>query len=447
MIRADYTRIVRMAEPEVVRLLRELIRFDTSNPPGDERPAVDHLAALFEKEGVPYEIVEPAPRRANIVARLKGDGSKPPLLLSAHLDVVPALDGWTHPPFGGEVHDGYIWGRGAVDMKHMAAQSVCALLGLKRRSVKLKRDVIFAGVADEEAGGRYGAGYLADRRRDLIDAEYCLTEVGGMATPMGGTIIVPVQTAQKGYVWFTMRARGEAGHGSKPKEGAAIERLAAAVHKLSTKPLEYRLTPTTRRFLSAVAATQKGAAKAALSGLLHKATARLALRAIPKERREVFNALLHDTVSVTGLKAGVKVNVIPNVAEAEVDGRYLPDTTREAFLDRVRKVVGPEIELVPFEGADGLELEDHSGELWDAIERVMTRNLPGCKVIPNMITGMTDAKDYARAGIKTYGFSPCLLEEGEKFAELYHAPDERISLKGLEAGAKWLAEVVEEFCS
>lgn len=433
------------AESEVVRVLRDLIRFDTSNPPGNERPAVDYLAALFDREGVPYEVVEPQPRRANIVARLKGDGSKRPLLLSAHLDVVPALDGWDHPPFAAEVHDGCVWGRGAVDMKHMAAMSVVALLGLKRRGAALKRDLIFAGVADEEAGGQAGAGYLADRRRDLIDAEFCLTEVGGMATPLGGAVVVPVQTAQKGYVWFTMRARGEAGHGSKPKADTAIEKLAAAAHKLSTKPLEYRLTPTAKGFLEAVAATQKGAAKVALRGLLAKATARLSLKAIPRERREVFNAMLHDTAAVTGLTAGVKVNVIPNVAEALVDGRYLPDTTREAFLDQVRRIVGPDIELVPFEGADGLEMEAAS-ELWDVIERVMKRHLPGCTVVPNMITGMTDAKDYARAGIRTYGFSPCLLEEGEKFSELYHAPNERISIKGLEAGATWLSDVVEEFC-
>jgi acetylornithine deacetylase/succinyl-diaminopimelate desuccinylase-like protein len=434
-----------MPDSEVVRILRDLIRFDTSNPPGNERPAVDYIAGILTKEGVPFEIIEPQPRRANIVARLKGDGSKAPLLLSAHLDVVPALDGWDHPPFAAEIHDGCIWGRGAVDMKHMAAQSLVAFLELKRKGVKLARDVIFAGVADEEAGGTAGAGYLVDHRPELIKAEFCMTEVGGIATPIADSVIVPVQTAQKGYCWFTMRARGEAGHGSKPKSDTAIEKLAEAVLKLSTGPLEYRLTPTARKFLETVVAAHSGAAKVALKGLFSSKTAGMAMKVLPKERAEVFNAMLHDTAAVTGLAAGVKVNVIPNIAEASVDGRYLPDTDQERFLAQVRKIVGPEIELIPFDGAPGLEM-DHESELWDVIERVMTRHIPGCKVTPNMITGMTDAKDYARMGIKTYGFSPVLLKKGDSFAELYHAPNERISVTGIEEGGRWLYEVVEEFC-
>ncbi|MBI3552503.1 MAG: M20/M25/M40 family metallo-hydrolase [Elusimicrobia bacterium] len=435
-----------MADSEVVRILRDLIRFDTSNPPGNERPAVDYLAAILKDEGVPFEIVEPLPRRANIVARLKGDASKPPLLLSAHLDVVPALEGWDHPPFAAEVHDGCVWGRGAVDMKHMAAQSLVALLQIKRKGLRLKRDLIFAGVADEEAGGQAGAGYLVDHRPELIKAEFCMTEVGGIATPIGDTVIVPVQVAQKGYCWFTMRARGEAGHGSKPKKDTAIEKLAAAVHKLSTRPLDYRLTSTAAKFLKTVVAAHSGASKVALKGLFYGKTADMALKALPKERREVFNAMLHDTAAVTGLAAGVKVNVIPNVAEAQVDGRYLPDTNEKRFLAQVQKIVGPDIELTPFDGAPGLD-QNHESELWDVIERVVKRHVPGCTVAPNMITGMTDAKDYARIGIKTYGFSPVLLKKGESFAELYHAPNERISISGLEAGSVWLNEVVEQFCA
>jgi acetylornithine deacetylase/succinyl-diaminopimelate desuccinylase-like protein len=435
-----------MADSEVVRILRDLLRFDTSNPPGNERPAVDYLAGILKEEGVPFEIVEPQPRRANIVARLKGDGTKAPLLLSAHLDVVPAMDGWEHPPFAAEIHDGCIWGRGAVDMKHMAAQSLVALLAIKRKGLKLKRDLIFAGVADEEAGGLAGAGYLVDHRPELIKSEFCMTEVGGIATPINDAIIVPVQVAHKGYCWFTMRARGEAGHGSKPKKDTAIEKLAIAVEKLSTKPLHYRLTPTATKFLRAVVAAHSGASKVALKGLFYSKTVDVALKTLPKDRREVFNAMLRDTAAVTGLTAGVKVNVIPNVAEASVDGRYLPDTDQKRYLAQVQKIVGPDIELIPFDGAPGLDMA-HESELWDVIAAVMQKHLPGCAVTPNMITGMTDAKDYARLGIRTYGFSPVLLEKGDSFAELYHAPNERISVKGLEAGSVWLNEVVEQFCA
>jgi acetylornithine deacetylase/succinyl-diaminopimelate desuccinylase-like protein len=330
-------------------------------------------------------------------------------------------------------------------MKAMAAQSLAVLLRLKRARAALSRDVIFAGVADEEAGGRHGAGWLAEHRPDLIRAEFALTEVGGVATPVAGRMIVPVQVAQKGYLWFKLRARGEAGHGSKPKSGSAVEKLAAAVHRLSTRPLRYRLTPAAERFLRAVADAHSGAAGLALKGLFSAATARLALKALPKERREVFNAMLHDTAAVTVLTAGVKVNVIPNVAEALVDGRYLPGTTEAQYLDEVRAVVGPDVEIEPFDGSPPLEMEAAS-ELWDVIERVVTRRLPGCVVVPNMIPGMTDAKDYARLGIRTYGFAPVLLKPGEPFSELYHAPDERISIAGLEEGSLWLDDVVAEFC-
>jgi acetylornithine deacetylase/succinyl-diaminopimelate desuccinylase-like protein len=431
---------------EVVALLQKLLRFDTTNPPGNERPCAEFVAGLLEKEDIPPELVVTAPDRANVVARLKGDGSKPPLLLSAHLDVVPALDGWKHPPFAGEIHDGYLWGRGAVDMKHMAAMSLVALFELKRRGVKLARDVIFAGVADEEVGGRFGAGYLVEKRPELIRAEHCMTELGGIAVPMDKKIVVAVQTAQKGFVWFRMKARGDAGHGSRPKKDSAIERLAAAVLELSRRPLEYRLTRTTAAFLDRVAEAQGAAGAAAIKALKHKTTARAALKLLPRERRETFNAMLHETAAVTGLIAGVNAaNVIPAEASAIVDGRYLPGTSLEKFLSLVREVVGPGVEIEPFESADGVE-SDPGGPLWETIVRVMQRRLPGCVVAPNMITGMTDAKDYARIGIKTYGFSPIKLEKGENIADLYHAPNERISVAGLIEGSTWLYDVVEEFC-
>lgn len=435
------------ADSEVIALLRALIRCDTSNPPGDERPAVDLIADFLKAAGIPFTEVEPSPRRANIVARLKGDGSKRPLLLSAHLDVVPAADpGWKHPAFGGEVHDGYVWGRGAVDMKHMAAMSLIVLLQLKRKVVPLKRDVIFAGVADEEAGGAQGAAFLVDRRPELIDAEFCLTELGGMAMPMNGRFLVPVQTAQKGYVWFKLRARGAAGHGSRPKPGSAVEKLAAAAHKLSTRPLKSRLTRTARIFLDNVASLQGPVPGLGLKLLRSGVTAGTALRLVRGEQRAVFHAMLHNTASVTGLTAGVKVNVVPGLAEAMVDGRFLPGVSRQEFLDEIREVVGPDIELEAFDGAPPLEL-GHESACWDSIVRVMTRRLKGALVTPCLIPGMTDAKDYDRAGIKTYGFAPVALKADEPFADLYHAPNERVSIGGVEAGLSWLYDVVVDLCA
>lgn len=433
-----------MRQSEVVRILRDLLRFDTTNPPGNETACARYLEKLFVREGIPCQVIESAPGRGNIVARLSG-GSQPPLMLSAHLDVVPASGDWEHPPFAAEIHNGYVWGRGAVDMKHMAAMSAVVMLSLKRRGARLDRDLIFAGVADEETGGRFGAGFLVDKHPELIRAGYCLTEVGGIATPMGGKMLVPIQVAQKGFVWFKIRAAGPGGHGSRPDPGSAVERLAEAVLALSRKPLRYHLTPTTRSFLRSVEKLQRGPVKEAIRGLRSKRTARQALKRLPQDKRKTYNAMLHDTAAVTGLVAGRAVNVIPTKAEAMVDGRYLPGITEKGFLDEIRHLIGPGFHIEVLESSPALEM-DHRGPLWNTITRVMRRRLPGCEIVPNMLTGQTDAQDFSRLGIKTYGFSPLLLKPGEDFADLYHAPNERVSIDGLEAGLTWLADVVDDFC-
>lgn len=430
---------------EVIRVLRDLIRLDTSNPPGREIAAVEYIAETLRKEGIEPVIVEPKPGRANVVARLKGNGSKPPLMLSAHLDVVPEGEGWDHPAFGAEIHDGYIWGRGAVDMKQMAAMSLVTVLELKRRAVPLARDVIFAGVADEEAGGRVGAGHLVDHRRELIAAEYCLTELGGMAIPMGNRVIMPVQVAERGYAWLKLKAKGIAGHGSIPRPGSAVEKLSQAVSRLCKKPLNYRLTPEARTFLAAVASSQSPAASAAIRGLMTSTTAPLALKMIPEERRAVFRAMLYDTASVTMLNAGSKVNVVPGAATAEVDGRYLPGVTEKEFLEEIRQVVGPEIEISVTDSGPPVVMPARS-ELMEAIVKTMAKGLPEARVVPYLMAGVTDAKHYSRADITTYGFAPVALKPEEPFASLYHAPNERISVEGVKTGLGWLYSLVSDFC-
>lgn len=433
-----------MSQSEVIRILRDLLRFDTTNPPGNETACARYLEKLFKREGIPCRVIESAPGRGNIVARLAG-GSKSPLMLSAHLDVVPAVGDWKHPPFTAGIHDGYVWGRGAVDMKHMAAMSAVVMLSLKRRGARLNRDLIFSGVADEEMGGRFGAGFLVDKHPDLIRAGCCLTEVGGIATPMGGKMLVPIQVAQKGFVWFKLVAAGKGGHGSRPDPGSAIERLAEAVLALSRKPLRYHLTTTTHRFLKSVEKLQRGPDKAAVRGLLNKQTSQRALKRLPEDKRKTYNAMLHDTAAVTGLVAGRAINVIPTKAEATIDGRYLPGVTEKEFLNEIRALIGPGFHIEVLESAPSLEF-DHRGPMWDSIVRVMERRLPGCEITPSMLTGQTDAQDFSRLGIKTYGFSPLLLKPGEDFADLYHAPNERVSIHGLETGLTWLADVVDDFC-
>ncbi len=452
------TRAQPATEAEVVRVLRDLIRFDTSNPPGNERPAADYLADLFRREGIEAAVLESAPGRGNVVARVHGDGSAAPLLLSAHLDVVPATEpSWRFSPFAAELADGYVWGRGAVDMKQMAAMSALTLVELKRRGARLRRDVIFAGVADEEAGGRFGARFLVERHLDRVKAEFCLTELGGMAIPMAKGTIVPIQIAEKGFEWFKIRATGPPGHGSMPRARpagfrgrwrpvTAVDKLARAVGRLSRRPLGYHLAPAAREFFRAVAEAQAQPAATLLLGLLSPSTVHATLRLVPEDRRHAFRAMLFNTAATTVLSAGSKVNVVPGEAEAWIDGRYLPGVSRDEFLDEVRAVIGPDLEIEPVDGGPPLEMPFDSGVI-DAIRRVFARRLPEAKIVPYLMPGLTDAKHYAHAGIPTYGFAPVALKKDEPFADLYHAPNERISVEGLLTGFEWLKEVVLELAA
>ena len=243
---------------EAVKHLQALIRIDTTNPPGNETPAAEYMGALLDAAGLPPTLIGETPERKNCIARLKGSGEKPPLLLCAHLDVVPAeAESWKHPPFGGEIHDGYIWGRGAIDMKHMAVMSALVVARLKQDGIKLVRDVIFAGVADEEAGCDRGSRFLVENHPDRVRAEYAIGEVGGATVHLGdGRAIYPVQIAEKGIVWMKLKARGSPGHGSMPRDDNAVVRLSEAVAKLGRTRLPHHLTPVAAGYLDALAETQ-----------------------------------------------------------------------------------------------------------------------------------------------------------------------------------------------
>src|SRR5262252_6513568 len=247
---------VDFSEPtrEAVEHLKRLIRIDTTNPPGNERLAVDYLAGVLDREGVSFDIVESLPGRASLVARIRGNGKKGPLLLNGHLDVVPAdAEKWRHDPFAAVEHDGCIWGRGAIDMKNMVAMSLVVLLTLKRTGAALERDVIFAAVADEEAGSRHGARHLVEHRPDLVRAEYVLNEIGGYTLYFGDAVFYPVQVAEKGICWFELSAEGVAGHGSMPRPDNAVVRVARAVEALGRVRLPQHNTAVVETFLRRLA--------------------------------------------------------------------------------------------------------------------------------------------------------------------------------------------------
>jgi len=435
---------------ETVRHLQDLLRLDTTNPPGNELIAAEHLARVLNAEGIEPLVLESAPQRGNVVARLKGSGQAPPLLLYGHTDVVPAEPQyWTRPPFGGEVHDGFVWGRGAVDMKGTVAQQLMVFLLLKRLNVPLKRDVIFAATADEEIGGEGSCGlwWLVQHHPDLLRAEFGLTELGGYNMDFAGTTVYPIQVAEKGTCWLKVRAHGQPGHASQPGHNNAVARLARAVDEVARRGLPYHLTDATAGFLEAAGEAVGGElggwlrelktadrAHALLNGPLHHHTL-----------YPMLTALTHNTAVPTGLNAGQKTNVIPSVAEAVIDGRTLPGFDSEAFVAEVKAVMGDDLEYEITNQSPPLQTA-HTTPLFELMARTLKKHDPQAQVVPYMMTGATDAKYLAPMGVPTYGFAPMKLPPGFDFMNLFHAHDERAPVEGLGWGVQVLWDVVLEYC-
>lgn len=432
-----------------IRLCQTLLRIDTTNPPGRERAAADVVADELDRAGLSPKLIESAPDRANVVARLTGTGELPPLLLTAHLDVVeadPAV--WAHPPFSGVIADGCLWGRGAIDMKNMAAMSIAIMTRLAREKRKLRRDIIFAAVADEEAGCDYGSRFLVENHADLVRAEYAIGESGGYTLHVGGGIFYPIQVAEKGICWVRARVTGEAGHGSMPREDSAIIKLAEAIARLGEDGLPVHVTPYVRDFVEGLASRKAGPLTPLLLKLLHPNVAPHILRKLPdRSIARSFAALLSNTASPTLLRAGAKINVIPGVAEMDIDGRTLPGQTEDDFLRELSAVLGPGISLEVLKYMPATTTDPVESPLFDTIRNAILAREPSAAVIPYMIPGFTDAKYFTKLGAKWYGFSPVKMPPGLRFAELFHGRDERIPVDGLAWGTDLLFDVVERFCT
>jgi acetylornithine deacetylase/succinyl-diaminopimelate desuccinylase-like protein len=432
-------------------MLTALLRMDTTNPPGNERPAVDYLAGKLREVGIEPTILEAAPGRANLVARWKGTGKADPILLAAHLDVVEADPSrWKQPPFSAAEVDGCLWGRGAVDMKHMAAMSAAVMRKLARDGVRLGRDVIFAAVADEEAGCDFGSRFLVEQHPELVRAEYALGEVGGFTMHLAGTAFYPVQVAEKGICWVRARFRGEPGHGSMPRRDSAVIKLGEAIAALGKARFPTHPTPYMKQFLDAVAARQPKIAQPLLKLVARPELMARVVRLVPDlSIARSFGALLTNTASPTVVRAGNKVNVIPGVAELEIDGRLIPGQTDEDFLRELRAVIGEDVELEVVKSAAPTVTEPIESPLFDTIRRQINAREPDAVVVPYMIPGFTDGKYFSQLGAKWYGFSPLKIEKnaGIRFADMFHGNDERIPIAGLHWGAEVLDAVIREFCA
>ena len=419
------------AVDEVVGLAHDLIRIDTTNT-GDpdttvgERRAAEYVVARLEDVGYRTTYLESAPGRANVVTRLPGaDPSQGALLVHAHLDVVPfRAEEWRVHPLSGEVRDGYLWGRGAVDMKHMAAMTLAVARQFRREGTVPPRDLIFAFVADEEAGGIHGAQWLVKNHPELFaGASEAISEVGGFSVTLADDVRgYLVETAQKGSMWLRLAARGVAGHGSMIGHDNAVAKLAAAVARLDQHEFPLILTGPVRDFLSIVGE---------ITGVPFDEDDPQAAVARLGSLSRMIGATLRNTANVTMFQAGYRSNVVPSDAHATVDGRFLPGQG-EAFEQEVRAVLGPDIE-VRSRSLPAVETA-FDGRLVDRMAAAIHSQDPAAHLLPYMLSAATDAKSFQRLGIRNFGFAPLKLPPDLDFTALFHGVDERVPTQALEFG-------------
>lgn len=446
-----------------VDLLGRLVREPTVNrgtggaDDGHESRCAELLAEELRAAGLEPALREKVKGRASVVARLRGTGERPPLLLNAHLDVVEAdASQWRVPPFSGAIQDGYLWGRGAIDMKHMAAMSV-RVVALYAEAVraglvpKPTRDVIVAGVADEEAGCDLGARFLVDEHPELVRAEYVLGEIGAFSTHLFGRTFYPVQVAEKGTCWVRATARGEPGHGSMPNPDSAVLRLARALERLGRGRLPMHPVPAVHRFLDEVSARLPTPQRQVMRRLKTPQAAALVLDWLVRDvgQRRSFGAMLSNTASPTVVRAGDKTNVIPGKATAEIDGRVLPGQSEAAFLAELAHVLDDgrgEVELEVLRWAPPVEASPDTA-LFAHLAATLRAHDPTGHPVPFLIPGFTDAKAYSRLGATCYGFAPVQFDPAHEvsFTRMYHGHDERVPVAGLAWGLRVLFDAVTGF--
>jgi acetylornithine deacetylase/succinyl-diaminopimelate desuccinylase-like protein len=419
------------ASDEVADLLADLIRINTSNPTHPERPAAEWVAGKLDEVGIKSQIIEASKGRASTIARIEGsDSSRAPLLIHGHLDVVPAdKDEWSVDPFSGEIKDGFVWGRGAIDMKDMDAMTLALVREWARTGKKPPRDIVLAFVSDEEAGGRQGAHYLVDNHRDLFaDCTEAIGEVGGFSISLNDQArLYAIQTAEKGINWLRLTANATPGHGSMVHNDNAVTMLARAVARIGDHDWPVVITDTVR-------ATVEGLAEVTGQDLdpdnpdqwlpLLGSAARM------------IGATVRNTANPTMLEAGYKTNVIPSRASAMVDARFVPGQ-EDVLLETIDELVGEGIER-EFEVRDIAVETSFDGDLVDAMCAALKAEDDRAVPVPYLMSGGTDAKSFSTLGIRCFGFSPLKLPSDFEFMSLFHGIDERVPVDALKFGVRVL---------
>jgi acetylornithine deacetylase/succinyl-diaminopimelate desuccinylase-like protein len=430
---------------EAVEILRDYIRIKTTNPPGNELEAAHFLEGILRKEGIEAMVYESAPRRGNLLAVCPGKKKARSLILLHHMDVVPVeTDKWDLDPFGGIIKDGYIYGRGALDMKGNGVAELMAMLLLKRYRTPLNRDVIFLATADEEVGGRWGVKWMLEHEPRLREAACVLNEGGCVLVRESGELDhYEIATAQKVVAQFAVRAKGRTGHGSMPHGDCATVKLIRALDRLVSWETPFVVIPLVKEYFANLVKVRPPEETKGYQdieeGLLDPSFAEIFI-ANPQ-----YNAMVRNTITPTILKAGQKINVIPSEAEAAFDCRLLPGTSGEAFFAQLKEVTGDaEVELVPlpeFE-SNPLPASPLDNELYQAIEKVAQRKDPGCVVTPFLITGATDSRFFRQIGVPCYDFSPFRLRQED--AKFVHGHNERISIENLGFASEVIFEIINE---
>ncbi len=423
---------------EATAMLQEYVRIDTTNPPGNEIAAARFLAAKFAAEGIESEIFESEPGRASIIARLPGSGEKRPLVLLNHLDTVSADPAtWSHPTHDAVIDDGYLYGRGAFDCKGLAVVEVIAMIAIARSGEKLPRDIIFLGTADEEKGGRLGAGWFVDNKLDLLrDAEFVLNEGGEARRGDDGNVVYEVGVVEKTPYWLKLIAKGTPGHGSTPRGMSSVERLVRALEKVRRRTRDIRVVPEVDAYYKALAERQPEELRERyrnLAASLEDETFREQFLARPEDA-----ALVQSTISITVLEGSDKTNVVPAQASADLDCRLLPDEKPADFRKKLESIIDDdqiEIEVL-------LDLPRSSSstdtDLYRAIAAVAAEEK--ASVVPNVLRGFTDAHYFRAKGITVYGFIPIVVTDED--TRRMHGVDERIPVAELGAGARRLAAIL-----
>lgn len=419
--------------PEV--LLQRLIGFNTTNPPGNEAQCIRYIDVLLRNAGIDTILLEDEPDgRLNLFARIKGDGIEPPLLMYGHADVVTTEhQQWKYPPFDGMLADGCIWGRGALDMKGALAMMLHAMLRLKQSGITPAGDIILCVVSDEEDGGVHGAGFVVEKHGELFKgARHAIGEIGGFTMHIGGRKFYPIMVAEKQRCIIRATIKGPGGHGSLPARNGAMAKLGAMLSRLNKKRLPVHVTPPVRMMLEALSSNLSFPTGTVLGMLTNPLMTDRLLNIMGNSGR-VFDPILHNTVNATIVSGSSKINVIPSQVAVEFDGRILPGYKPEDILGELQAVIGSDIglELLLYDkGPDKLDMS-----MFDTLAGIIKEEEKDGIPIPFVVSGVTDARFFARLGIQTYGFTPMLLSKDMDFARLIHNADERIPVAALEFGA------------